>query len=253
MVVARTNAYSDDIELLISYYQKPSLPLRNRLVRRHAGLVRQVARQLCRRCPEPYEDLEQIGYFGLIRAIERFDPYRGCAFSSFAIPYIRGEILHFIRDRALVVKIPRRWQELHARGQKVRQQLAASLGCPPTDLEIACWLRVSLSEWRESQLAIQNCHVFSLDSTIVQYGGRSMKLADTLAERHFCTLQPEQERQQLQVAMNQLEEKTRKAVELVFLQQFSRKKAAQYLGVSPMTVTRYLQKGKQQLFELLQP
>ncbi|MDZ4872552.1 MAG: RNA polymerase sigma-B factor [Chroococcidiopsis cubana SAG 39.79] len=253
MVVTQTNVYCNEIELLISYYQKPSLWLRNRLVRRHAGLVRQMARQLYHRSPEPYEDLEQIGYFGLIRAIERFNPARGYAFSSFAIPYIRGEILHFIRDRAGVVKIPRRWQELHARGQKVYQQLTSSLGRLPTDLEIARSLHVSLSEWRESQLAIQNCRVFSLDSTLVRESDGQIQLADTIAERRSCTLQPEEERQQLRFAMNQLEENTRKAVELVFLQQFSRKKAAQYLGVSPMTVTRYLQKGKQQLFELLQP
>ena len=118
MVITRTNFYSDEIELLISYYQKPSLPLRNRLVRRHAGLVRQVARQLCRRCPEPYEDLEQIGYFGLIRAIERFNPDRGYAFSSFAIPYIRGEILHFIRDRAGVVKSPAAGKSFTLAGKK---------------------------------------------------------------------------------------------------------------------------------------
>jgi len=253
MATTHTKTCSQEIQLLISYYQKPSIELRNKLVKIHAGLVRKIAHQLSRRCPEPYEDLEQIGYFGLIRAIERFNPDRGSAFSSFAIPYIRGEILHFLRDRAGAVKIPRCWQELHDRGQKVRQELTLSLGRSPTDLEIARSLNVTIQEWLNSKLACQNRIVLSLDSTVIQHFDRQIKLADILVDWRFCTWQQEEERQQLQIAMNQLEENTRKAVELVFLQQFSRKEAAQCIGISPMTVTRYLQKGKEQLFCLLQP
>ncbi|MFM7577346.1 MAG: sigma factor, partial [Microcystaceae cyanobacterium] len=67
--------------------------------------------RLSRQCAESYEDLEQVGYLGLIRAIARFDPRQGKAFSSFAMPYIRGEILHHLRDKGTVLRIPRRWQE----------------------------------------------------------------------------------------------------------------------------------------------
>lgn len=242
------------MELLISYYQNPSIGLRNKLVRLHTGLVRKMAHQFSRQCTEPYEDLEQIGYLGLIRAIERFNPYQGYAFSSFAIPYIRGEILHFLRDRTSVVKIPRRWQELYNQGQKVRKQLASSLGRCPTDTEIAKTLKVSVNEWLDSKLAVQNRIVLSLDSTVIQHFDCQIKLADSLPDQRSTVLQQqEEERQQLQGAMNQLEEKTRKAVEFVFLKEFSRKEAAQRIGISPMTVTRYLHKGREQLVSLLQP
>ena len=100
------------MELLQNYHRHPSLKLRNKLVELNIGLVRKVAHQICRKCAEPYEDLEQIGYLGLIRAIERFDPLQGAAFSSFAIPYIRGEMLHYLRDKGSMMRIPRRWQEL---------------------------------------------------------------------------------------------------------------------------------------------
>ncbi len=253
MTLTHSYGYSEGIDLLISYYQNPSIQLRNKLVKLHTGLVRKMAHQFSRQCTEPYEDLEQIGYFGLIRAIERFNPHQGYAFSSFAIPYIRGEILHFLRDRTGVVKIPRRWQELHNQGQKKRKELALSLGRTPTDGEIALELKVSLQEWLESKLAFQNRMVLSLDSTVVQHFDCQIKLADALPDQRSTSLQQQEEdRQQLEGAMNQLEEKTRKAVEFVFLKEFSRKEAAKRIGISPMTVTRYLQKGKEQLLSSLQ-
>lgn len=253
MTVTYSSDCSRGMELLISYYHNPSIELRNKLVRLHTGLVRKMAHQFSRQCTEPYEDLEQIGYFGLIRAIERFNPHQGYAFSSFAIPYIRGEILHFLRDRTGVVKIPRRWQELHNQGQKARKELAGTLGRCPTDIEIAQHLKVSVQEWLDSKLAVQNRIVLSLDSTVVQHFDSQIMLADALPDQRSTTLQQqEEERQQLQGAMNQLEEKTRKAVEFVFLKEFSRKEAAKRIGISPMTVTRYLHKGKEQLVSLLQ-
>ena len=253
MTLTHSYGCSEGIELLISYSQNPSIQVRNKLVKLHTGLVRKMAHQFSRQCTEPYEDLEQIGYFGLIRAIERFNPNQGYAFSSFAIPYIRGEILHFLRDRTGVVKIPRRWQDLHNQGQRVRKELALSLGRCPTDHEIAQELNVALQEWLDSKLAFQNRMVLSLDSTVVQHFDCQIKLADALPDQRSTSLQlQEEERQQLQGAMNQLEEKTRKAVEFVFLREFSRKEAAKRIGISPMTVTRYLQKGKEQLCSLLQ-
>lgn len=245
---------SDGMELLISYCKNPSIQLRNQLVKLHTGLVRKIAHQFTNQCTEPYEDLEQIGYFGLIRAIERFNPSQGYAFSSFAVPYIRGEILHFLRDRSSVVKIPRRWQELYNEGQRVRKELTVTLGRCPKDTEIARQLQISVQEWRDTQLATQNRLTLSLDTTVIQQVDCPITLGEALADPRSTTLQQqEEERQQLQGAMSQLEEKTRTAVELVFLKELSRKEAAKRIGTSPMTVTRYLQRGKEQLVSLLQP
>ncbi|BDI16993.1 hypothetical protein ANSO36C_27950 [Nostoc cf. commune SO-36] len=150
MATSESSLRTDGIELLHLYHQNPSIKLRNKLVQLHTGLVRKMAHKFSHQCNEPYEDLEQIGYFGLIRAIERFDPSQGYAFSSFAVPYIRGEMLHFLRDRSTLLKIPRRWQELYNEGQKIRKDLAMSLGRQPKDAEIASHLRVSVQEWQEN-------------------------------------------------------------------------------------------------------
>jgi RNA polymerase sigma-B factor len=254
MVTSQSSLRSDGIELLHLYHQNPSIKLRNQLVQLNTGLVRKMAHKFSHQCNEPYEDLEQIGYFGLIRAIERFDPTQGYAFSSFAVPYIRGEMLHFLRDRSSLLKIPRRWQELYNEGQKVRKELAVSLGRPPKDSEIATILKVSVQEWQETKLAAQNRLPLSLDATPVQYVDCQITLGEALpCPRSTTSQQQEEERQQLQGAINMLEEKPRMAVELVFLKEFSRKDAAKKIGTSPMTVTRYLQKGVQDLMCFLQP
>ncbi|MGB5594065.1 MAG: RNA polymerase sigma factor SigF [Crocosphaera sp.] len=242
------------IELLSAYARNPSLELRNQLVECNLGLVRQVAHRISRQCSEPYEDLEQIGYLGLIRAIERFNPQQGCAFSSFAIPYIRGEMLHYLRDKGSVMRIPRRWQELYNKGKKLRKELTVSLKRPPLDWEVAEALAVPLDEWHECQLALQNRLLVSLDATVSQNADCSTSFGDTLPDQHYQAKQRlEEDRLQLQRAISQLEGKTKAAIECVFLNELPRKEAAQQIGISPMTVTRHLKKGIQQLGSLLEP
>jgi RNA polymerase sigma-B factor len=254
MTATSTCVRSRGMELLIAYHQNPSVRLRNQLVQLNAGLVRKIAHRVSHQCAEPYEDLEQIGYLGLIRAIERFNPNQGCAFSSFAVPYIRGEMLHFLRDRSSTVKIPRRWQQLNKAGQKVREELSEAYGRQPTDEEIAQQLGVGVNEWRESKLATKNRLPLSLDATISQQIDSPMTLGDTLPDARYQYLQAlEEDRQQLQRALNQLEDKTRQAIEYVFIKDLSRKEVAERIGVSPMTVTRRLHRGIQQMVACLQP
>jgi RNA polymerase sigma-B factor len=252
METSHSSARFESMELLRLYHQNPSIKLRNQLVQLHTGLVRKMAHKFSHQCNEPYEDLEQIGYFGLIRAIERFDPTQGYAFSSFAVPYIRGEMLHFLRDRSTLLKIPRRWQELYNEGQKVRKELAATLGRSPKDSEIASILKVSLQEWQETKLAAQNRMPLSLDATVVQNVDCQITLGEAIpCHRSVAMQQQQEERQQLQGAMSMLEEKPRMAVEMVYLKELSRKDTAKTIGTSPMTVTRYLQKGVQDLVSML--
>ncbi|MEM9092224.1 MAG: RNA polymerase sigma factor SigF [Cyanobacteria bacterium P01_F01_bin.53] len=245
---------SRGMELLMQYKVDRSVKLRNQLVRLNAGLVRKIAHRVSHQCAEPYEDLEQIGYIGLIRSIERFDPGQGCAFSSFAVPYIRGEMLHFLRDRGTTVKIPRRWQDLQKEGQKKQAELIRKYGRQPSDIEMAEAVNVSVQEWRQVKMANKNRMPLSLDATVCHQIDSSITLGDTLPDIHYMMLQGlEEDRQQIQRAMNQLEEKTRSAIEFVFFKGLSRKEVAERIGVSPMTVTRRIQRGVEQMIAYLQP
>ncbi|NJL21259.1 MAG: RNA polymerase sigma factor SigF [Leptolyngbyaceae cyanobacterium SM1_3_5] len=245
---------SHSLDLLIEYQRNPSIQLRNRLVSLNVGLVRKLAHRLSYQCAEPYEDLEQIGYLGLIRAIERFDPAQGCAFSSFAVPYIRGEILHYLRDRSSAVKLPRRWQELHKASEKARGELVKTLGRPPQDTEIAAAIGVSPQEWSELRIAMKNRSPLSLDATVSHSIDSTVTLGEILPDTHYQALQRlEEDSQQLHRALSQLEDKTRAAIEFVFFGGLTRKETAARIGVSPMTVTRRIQRGLDQMMAMLQP
>lgn len=251
----QTSLQSQSIELLVAYKQNPSVRLRNRLVQLNMGLVRKVAHRMAHQCSEPYDDLEQCGSLGLIRAIERFDPSQGFALSSFAMPYIRGEILHFLRDRANTVKIPRRWQQLSREGAEARRTLRLELGRQPSDIEIAEALDVSLDEWRAAKLASSNRKPLSLNAQVSPGGQDSdtnMTLGDTLTDTRAQILKLNQEdRLELQQAMAKLEEQTRQVMEAVFFQQQSRQEVAEQIGVSRVTVARRIKKGVAELVQIL--
>lgn len=253
MTATQSSPISRSAALLASYYENPRIEIRNQLVQLNIGLVRKIAHRMSHQCSEPFEDLEQIGYLGLIRAIERFNPNHGCAFSSFAVPYIRGEILHFLRDRSGTIKIPRRWQELQKQGQKVREALSKSLGRQPTEHEIVAELGISIQEWQEIRLSSQNRSPLSLDATTAKYSDSTLTLGETLSDTRYQTLQAwEEDRQQIQCMLNQLEEKTRTAIEFVYYMGMSRQEVSELIGVSPMTVTRRIHRGVQQMVNLLQ-
>jgi RNA polymerase sigma-B factor len=114
---------------------------RDEAVRRYLPLARRLARRY-RYTGEPLEDLEQVACIGLLHAIDRFDPTRGTAFSSFAVPTILGELRRHFRDRTWALRVPRQLQELTWKLERAREALTVSLGRQPTVAELAEYLDV---------------------------------------------------------------------------------------------------------------
>ena len=99
-VCTNKNIKVDSLHLFQKYQKEQTTKIRNQIMELNFGLVKKEAYHWVNQCNESFEDLLQVGSIGLIRAIERFDIEKGNAFSSFAIPYIRGEIQHYLRDKA---------------------------------------------------------------------------------------------------------------------------------------------------------
>lgn len=235
---------SDSLSLLQTYRNHPDPQLRNRIVQMNIGLVRREAHHWVDRCHENYEDLMQVGCLGLIRAIERFDVTKGHAFSSFAIPYIRGEIQHYLRDKSTPIRIPRQWLEIQRRAVKVSQGLRIELKRQPTDQEVAIALNISLAQWQEIKLAHQNRELLSLDSPMGDSDEGSTSLGELVPDHRYRSFQLAQDDQmRLQQALVQLEERTRHVLEFVFLHDLTQKEVADRLGISVITVSRRLKKG----------
>ncbi|NJO98544.1 MAG: sigma-70 family RNA polymerase sigma factor [Pleurocapsa sp. CRU_1_2] len=83
------------------------LKIRNKIAELNLRLVGKVALRFSLKNREAFEDLYQVGTLGLIKAIEKFDPAQGYQFSSLAIKFIEGSILHYLRDKSSIIKIPR--------------------------------------------------------------------------------------------------------------------------------------------------
>ncbi len=240
------------LQLLKQYRDSPSPALRNELVQLNLGLVRKEAHHWINQCTENYEDLLQVGSMGLIRAIERFDMTKGHAFSSFAIPYIRGEIQHYLRDKGSPVRIPRQWLTIQRQAVWVIRDLQVKLNRLPTDLETAEALEITLDEWQQIKLACQNRAPLSLDAPVSDEDEGTASLGEMLPDSHYRSFQLAQEDQlRLQQALVQLEKRTRDVLEFVFLYDLTQKEAAERLGISAVTVSRRVKRGLQALKQMM--
>jgi RNA polymerase sigma-B factor len=241
---AKATLKADTMSLLRRYRETGDARTRNRLVELNIGLVRQEAHRWIRQCRESFEDLVQVGGLGLIQAIERFDLSKGAAFSSFAVPYIRGEIQHYLRDRSNIVRIPRRWADLQQRLERTQRRLETDLGRAPRDRELAEALEISDVELQEVKLARRNRRLVSLDTPVFDEDDHQITLGELMPDQHYRSFQiAEEDRLRLNQALQGLETRTRQVLEFVYIQDLTQKETADHLGISPITVSRQLRKG----------
>jgi RNA polymerase sigma-B factor len=231
------------LQLLQEYKQTGTARLRNQIVEINLGLVRKEAHYWVNQCKETYDDLLQVGSIGLINAIDKFEIGKGYAFSTFAIPYIRGEIQHYLRDKGSVMKMPRRWFALMQQAGGVTRDLQAKYQRQPTESEIALALDIPVAEWREIKLAYQNRQPVSLDCPVGN-DDETGSLADLLPDKHYQSFQLSQEdRLRVQQGLVSLEQHTRQILEFVFLHDLTQKQVAERMDISVVTVSRHVKKG----------
>ena len=234
----------DSIHLFHQYQKLKNTGIRNEIMELNFGLVKKEAYHWMNQCNESYEDLLQVGSIGLIRAIERFNVEKGNAFSSFAIPYIRGEIQHYLRDKSCTLRIPRRWLELRQQSISFVHRFREEHHRQPTNSEIAQYLEVSVKEWQDIKLAYQNRKPISLDVSVNNDVEAQMSLGDLVADpKHRSFHLVYEDKVRLQQALGELEDRTRNVLEFVFLHDLTQKETAKMLGISVVTVSRQMKKG----------
>ena len=243
---------SENLQLLREYQVSRSNEVRNQLVKLNIGLVRKEVYHWLNQCGESYDDLQQVGCLGLIRAIERFEVSKGHAFSSFAIPYIRGEIQHYLRDKSPSVRFPRHWLSLERKSVAVIKDLQVQFNRKPTDAEVAAVLEVSVAEWQEIKLAHLNRSPLSLDAPVQDENEGATSLGELVPDSKYRSFQLAQEDQiRVQQALAMLEQRTREILEFVFLYDLTQKETAERLGISAVTVSRRVKKGLDLLKEIM--
>ncbi|MGB7710300.1 MAG: RNA polymerase sigma factor SigF [Microcoleus sp.] len=243
---------NENLQLLREYQHSASNEVRNQLVQLNVGLVRKEVHHWMNQCSESYDDLLQVGCMGLIRAIERFDLSKGHAFSSFAIPYIRGEIQHYLRDKSPSVRVPRHWLSLERKSVSAIKDLQVQFNRNPSDSEVAAVLEISVEEWQEIKLAHLNREPLSLDAPVQDEDEGATCLGELVPDTKYRSFQLAQEDQiRVQQALSMLEKRTREILEFVFLYDLTQKETAERLGISAVTVSRRVKKGLDLLKEIM--
>ena len=153
----------EDRRLLVRYHSEGEVAARERLVERFLPLARQLARRY-QHGGEQLDDLVQVASLGLLKAIDRFDPGRETAFSSFAVPTVLGELKRHFRDKGWAVRVPRDLQELAVKVDRVSDEMSRELGRAPTTAEIAERRRATDEQVLEAREAAGAYRAVSLDA-----------------------------------------------------------------------------------------
>jgi RNA polymerase sigma-B factor len=230
-------------ELFAEYARTRDRVLRDQLVEVHLPLARYLARRFVHR-GEPLDDLVQVALIGLLKAVERFDPWRGLRFSTFATPTILGELKRHFRDKGWAVRVPRRVQELHVRLGQLVGGLNQELGRSPTTAEIAERADATEEEVLEAMEAGALYRLASLDAPAADDDGadRSERIGEE--DPDFDSLD---HRLELASLLDVLPSRERSIVYLRFFEGLTQSEIAQQIGISQMHVSRLLTRSLAQL------
>jgi RNA polymerase sigma-B factor len=221
---------------------------RNTLIEMNMSLVRFAAGRFRSRGPEEMEDIAQVGMIGLIKAIDRFELSREVEFTSFAIPYIVGEIKRFFRDTTWAVHVPRRLQEARVQLARATEELRSRLGRTPTVKELSELMSLPEDEVREARLAANGYNSASLDATINGSEDGEAALQDFIGTQD-TDLELVEDFHALAPLIAELGERDRQIIHMRFVEECTQAQIGERLGVSQMHVSRLLSRTLARLRE----
>jgi RNA polymerase sigma-B factor len=214
--------------------------LLDQLVARWMPLARQLARRYGR-SSEPFEDLMQVASLGLVKALQGYDPDRGKAFSSYAVPTIMGELKRYFRDRTWSVRMPRSLQELAMRVDAARDRLAGEHGHAPSVGELAEAVGATEEDVLEALQAGDAYHAASLEAQRSD-DEDTFSLGDLLGAPDDGFRLAEH-RALLTSVIGELSDRDREILRLRFEEDMTQQQIATIIGVSQMQVSRLLRRS----------
>jgi RNA polymerase sigma-B factor len=214
---------------------------RDMLVERFLPLARQIAARY-QGGKEPFDDLFQVACLGLVNAIDRFDPERGIAFSSYAVPTIVGEIKRHFRDRTWAVRVPRDLNELTLKVDRAVSALTLALHRQPTIGEIAAEVRAGDEAVLEALQAFGAYKTASLDAPRAGDDGAGATLGDTLSIDDDRFERAEQ-RATLARLMQRIPMRERQVLHLRFAADLTQAEIGERIGLSQVQISRIIRQA----------
>ena len=235
----------EDRRLLVRYHRFGDQAAREQLVERLLPLARRMARRY-RRSDEPLDDLVQVATLGLIKAIDRFDPSRETAFSSYAVPTMLGELKRYFRDNGWAVHVPRGMQERVMQVDNAMKDLSRKLGRSPSAAEVAESVGTTPELVLEAMEAASAYDAVSLESYRFGDEGDGETYAESIGfeddrfelVEYGATIAP---------TLHALPARDRIVLHLRFVEDLTQAEIAERVGVSQMHVSRLIRRALERL------
>jgi RNA polymerase sigma-B factor len=220
---------------------------RTALIERYMPLARSLALRY-RRASEPLDDLIQVASVGLVKAVDRWDPDRGLAFSSYAVPTILGELRRYFRDSTWDVRPARDMQELCLAVEEARDALWIELGHSPTVGDLAAQLDRPQEQVLEALQATEGRSLRSLDAPVHEEEGDSASAGELIGSDD-----PEYDRVEAGVTIERLagilDDRAREILRLRFQDDLLQSEIAERVGCSQMHVSRIIRSSLEKLYQ----
>jgi RNA polymerase sigma-B factor len=210
------------------------------LVERYTNLVRSCVRQY-RGSPEPVEDLMQVGYVGLLKAINNYDPAFGSGLTAYAAPCVSGEIKRHFRDKRWQVHVRRSAQEHLLELRKLTELLTHQLGRQPSDEELAERLGISDAELLEARQADLVFSAYSLDAPLSDRDDGA-ELGDVLGDED-AEVTRALDMEAVATHWDELPKREQRIIVMRFYGNLTQSEIGARLGISQMHVSRLLSRA----------
>jgi RNA polymerase sigma-B factor len=241
-------AASGSAELFQRWHRYGDRRARDELIERFLPLARKLARRYIS-SSEPYDDLVQVASLGLVKAVERFDPSKGFAFTSFAVPTIVGELKRYFRDSGWALHVDRSAQERARKITDAQQRISARTGRAPTVSELAQYLEFSEEDVLDGLQTADAYDAISLDAPLASDDDGASTRIDTIGDDDD-RLEMVDDQATIFAAARHLPRRERQILFLRFGEDLTQTEIAERVGVSQMQVSRLLRKSLQRLSEL---
>lgn len=214
---------------------------RTALMTEHLRLVQHVARQVIRTTPVDveFDELVSAGTIGLMNAIDKFDPSRGLAFSTFAAPRIRGSVLDDLRRRD---HVPRSIRKKQRDLSRTREKLCAMLGRAPSDEEMAEELDVDLDKLWRWQREVEQAAQVSIDRQLDTESGSGVVAEEILVGTDGAEIESSlnhtEEIDILRDEILNLKEQERIVLSLYYFEELKLHEIATMLGVTESRISQ---------------
>ena len=241
--------------LLISFKntkdEKKKRMLHLKIVEEAMVLVKKIANTISMQSGIANEDLVQVGSLGLIKAIEFYKLDMNTKFKTYATYFIKGEIKHYLRDKASIIKAPRELQELMFKINNARKKLNESGIEDPSNEQIAEYLEIPVAKINEVT-EIERCKsTLSLDQSLMQ-DDEDISLLDKIPANDYQEFMNSYENKiMLASTIQKLPPELREIIELSYYQDLNQREISERMNMSQMQVSRRLKKALSKMYELI--